>query len=94
VFRPIKLVYTDHFFNEVPVPRQESEWSCICVFGILILPLSTIFIFYFGNVPRGIFFHLITVLFSHIAVHAVYHTKSIIHCVFYVIEVDSSLYVV
>jgi hypothetical protein len=23
-----------HIFIEVPVPSQESEWSCICVSGI------------------------------------------------------------
>jgi hypothetical protein len=27
----------------MPVPSQESELSCISVFGVSILPLSTIF---------------------------------------------------
>jgi hypothetical protein len=31
-------------FIEVPVPSQESEMSCICVFEVLILNLSTIFV--------------------------------------------------
>jgi hypothetical protein len=35
---------------EVPVPSQESERSCICVSGVSILPLSTIFLLNFGNV--------------------------------------------
>ena len=28
---------------EVPVPCQESEWSCICVLEVSVVPLSTIF---------------------------------------------------
>jgi len=43
---------------EVPVQRQESKQLCICVFGISILPLSTISIFYFGIVPTVIFFFI------------------------------------
>ena len=31
------------FFIEVPVPRHESEWSCIFVLGVSILPLFKIF---------------------------------------------------
>jgi hypothetical protein len=27
---------THAFFIEVPVPSQESDWSCICVFGLSI----------------------------------------------------------
>jgi len=37
-------------FIEVPVPSQESEWSCICVLGVLILSLPTIFLLTFGTV--------------------------------------------
>jgi len=29
---------------EVSVPRQEREWSCICVLEFSILPLSVIFL--------------------------------------------------
>jgi len=29
---------------EVPVPSKESEWSCICVIGVSVVPLSTILI--------------------------------------------------
>jgi hypothetical protein len=36
-------------FIEVPVLRQESEWSCICVLGISNIPISTIFLLYFWN---------------------------------------------
>ena len=34
-------------FIEIPV--HEGEWSCICVFGVSILPLSTILILFFWN---------------------------------------------
>jgi len=37
-------------FYWVPVPRQESEWSYICVIVLSILSLSTIFIFDIGIV--------------------------------------------
>ena len=36
-------------FIEVPVPSQESEWSCICVIRVSILHLSNIFLVDFGN---------------------------------------------
>jgi hypothetical protein len=26
---------------KIPVPSQESGWSCICVLGVSFLPLST-----------------------------------------------------
>jgi hypothetical protein len=39
------------YLNEVLAPRQESERSCICGLGVSILPLSTILIFDFRNVP-------------------------------------------
>jgi len=31
------------FFIEVPVAFQESEWSYVCMLGILILPLFLLF---------------------------------------------------
>jgi hypothetical protein len=35
----------------VPVPRQENEWPCICVFEVSTLPFfSTIFQLEFGTV--------------------------------------------
>ena len=40
-------------FIEVPVPRQESGLSCICVLGVSMLPLSAILIFKFGIVPTA-----------------------------------------
>jgi hypothetical protein len=55
-FRSIELVLTPPLFIEVPVPRQESEQSCICVLGVLILPLSTILIFDFGIVLTAGYF--------------------------------------
>ena len=36
---------------------QESEWSSICVLGVSILPLSTIFQLGFGNVPTALYFY-------------------------------------
>jgi hypothetical protein len=52
-------------FIEVPVQSQESKQLCICVFGISILPLSTILIFYFGIVPIVIFFCFSFYLFQY-----------------------------
>jgi len=43
------------FLIEMPVPSQESEWSCICVLVALILPLSTIFLLDYGTVPNACF---------------------------------------
>ena len=55
-----KTSLTPPFFIEVPVPRQESERSCICVFEISILSLSTTLIFEFWNcLDSGICFHFI-----------------------------------
>ena len=43
-------------FMELLVPRYDSERSCICVLEVSILPLSTILIFDFGNVPTVWYF--------------------------------------
>jgi hypothetical protein len=40
----------------VLVPRQESEWSCICFLGVPILPFSAILLLEFGNVPTVWYF--------------------------------------
>jgi hypothetical protein len=42
---------------------KESERPCICVLGVSILPISTILIFDFGNVPTDnvLFFSLSTI---------------------------------
>jgi len=45
-----KTILAPPSFIEVPVPSQESEWSCICVLGVLILALPTIFLLTFGTV--------------------------------------------
>ena len=42
-FGPIKLVLKPPLFIEVSVPSHENERSCICVLGVLILPLCTNF---------------------------------------------------
>jgi len=41
---------------EVHVPSQESERSCICAFGVSILPHSSICLLYFGAVLVGWYF--------------------------------------
>jgi hypothetical protein len=46
----IGLVLTRPCFIEGPVSSQKSEWSCICVQGVSILPLSTIFPIVFASV--------------------------------------------
>ena len=43
------------------MPSKESVRPCICVLGVSILPISTILIFDFGNVPTDnvvFFFHI------------------------------------
>ena len=52
---------TPPFSIEMPVPRQESELSCICVFGVSILPLSTIFVFNFRTVQTVWYYYFRTV---------------------------------
>ena len=38
-------IVTQPPFIEIPVPNQESERSCICVLGVLILPEVWYFLF-------------------------------------------------
>ena len=52
----IKLV-----FSKVPVPRQDIEWSCICVQELSILPLS---IFDFEIVPTVWYVLFLILLFT------------------------------
>jgi hypothetical protein len=40
-------------FIEVPVPYQVKELSCICLLGVWIIHLSTIFLCYSGTLPTG-----------------------------------------
>ena len=47
--------------TEVPVPSQESEWSCICVLEVLILATSTIFRLDFGTVET-LWYYLLSIL--------------------------------
>jgi hypothetical protein len=46
------------FCIEVSVPNHDIERSCICVWGISMLPLSTNFLFYFGTIPTVWYFFL------------------------------------
>ena len=39
----VNIAFYGAFITEMPVPDEESEWSCICVSRVPILPLSTIF---------------------------------------------------
>ena len=57
-----KTSLTPQLFIEVPVPRQESDQSCICVLGVSIVPVSTILIFDFEIVPTVWYFfsHCVT----------------------------------
>jgi hypothetical protein len=47
----LKASLTPPLLIHVPVPTQESGQSCICVLGVSILPLSTIFLWDFGTIP-------------------------------------------
>ena len=49
---------TPSLFIEVPVPSQQSEWSCICVLGVAILPLSKKILLEIENVPTVCYFLL------------------------------------
>ena len=42
-FGPIKLLLSPPLFIQVPLPRQESERSCICLFRVSIQPLQQFF---------------------------------------------------
>ena len=48
-FGPIQLINPVTYF-EMPLPNHTSQLSCICVLGVFILLLSTIFRLNFGNV--------------------------------------------
>jgi hypothetical protein len=48
----IKLVWSCHFLLVVPVQKQESKLSFICVSGVSIVCLSMIFLLDFGTVSR------------------------------------------
>jgi hypothetical protein len=46
------------YLIKVPVSSQESEWLCIWLLGVSILPFSTILIFEFGIVPTVWYFFI------------------------------------
>ena len=47
----------------MPVPSQESEWSCTCLLRVLIVPLSTILIYDFGIVPTVWYFFVFFIIY-------------------------------
>ena len=49
----------------MPVPRQESEWSSMCVLSVSIVPLSTVWLFDFGTISR-VWYFLFFILLSNI----------------------------
>ena len=53
-----KISLTPPLFIKVPVPGHESACSCVCLFGISILPISTIFLWNVRTIttPRHFFF--------------------------------------
>jgi hypothetical protein len=51
-----KISLTLSFFIEVSLPSHDSQQSCICVLGVSILPVSTIFPLDFINVPTVWYF--------------------------------------
>jgi hypothetical protein len=53
-YNPTSLTLS--LFTEVPVLRQESERSCICVLVISNLPISTIFLLNFWNFSDSVIF--------------------------------------
>ena len=57
-FGHIKLASTPSHSIKVPVPIRKVSDKCICVLGVLILPLSMIFLLDFGNVPIFFVSHL------------------------------------
>ena len=57
-----KTSLTPSLFIQLLVTRQESEWSCISMLGVSILPLSTILFFHFGIVQTVCYFFI---FFSH-----------------------------
>ena len=66
--------------NEVPIPSQESDHSCICVLGYrCYLFLSTIFLFDFENVPKGWSFFS---SFHHMFVHTGNTKQELVHDLF------------
>jgi len=50
-----KTSLTPPLFNEEPLRSQKSDPSCIYVLVVSILPLSTILLLDFGNVPRALY---------------------------------------
>jgi len=58
-----KTSLTPPLFIEVPVPSLEIKGSCICMLGISILPLSTIFLLHFGTITTMSYF-LLFILFD------------------------------
>jgi len=56
------------------VSSQEIERSCICVLVVSILPISTIFLFDFGNVP-AVWYFLFFILFPFTAIVSLFNHR-------------------
>jgi hypothetical protein len=56
-YDPMKRSLTPPLFIDVSVPRQVSEGSCICVLGVSVLSLATIFRLDFRIVQTFYSFH-------------------------------------
>ena len=60
-------------FSDVPVPSQESEWSCICVNGIDFVSVSTTLRLDFGIVPAVWYFRIVPAMWYFRIVPAVWY---------------------
>ena len=64
-----KTSLTPSLFIQLLVTRQESEWSCISMLGVSILPLSTILFFHFGIVQTVCYFFIFFFSFYYVKNH-------------------------
>ena len=60
-----KTSITSLYFIAVPVPSSESEWSCICVFGVSRLPLCTMYAYWILELCGHIFCFFVLVYFPY-----------------------------
>ena len=64
-FGHIKTSLTPSHFTEGSVPSQVGEQSHICVLVVSILPLSTIFLLYFGIITTVVFLFFISLVVNY-----------------------------
>jgi len=67
---------TPPLFIEVPVPSQESEMPCTCIWGIDFI--STIALLDFGNVPTVWYFLFFTLFLCYTCLENIYSKNDII----------------